>query len=73
MNCKFSVSDLIIILLLINFYRLAQWVDSSGGTVPSNAVSGGHEADGHTLYVARAPHDGHVIPGKVRQKLLLCS
>jgi len=52
-------------LLLADRYRSVEWVDSRGGVIPSNAVPGGHEADGRMLFVARAPHNGDIIPGKV--------
>jgi len=41
------------------------WVATSGETVPSNAIPGGVAADGETLYVGRAPHEGTVTIGKV--------
>lgn len=41
----------------------ACWVPSSGGQVPVSAVAGGQ--DGETLYVARARHEGALIPGKL--------
>jgi len=39
------------------------WVDAAGGEVPSGAVPGGF--DGEQIYVARASHEGGVIPGKL--------
>jgi len=41
----------------------ACWVPSSGGQVPVSAVAGGQ--DGEILYVARARHEGALIPGKL--------
>lgn len=41
----------------------ACWVPSAGGQVPVSAVAGGQ--DGETLYVARARHEGALIPGKL--------
>lgn len=39
------------------------WVASSNGDLPPEAVAGGQ--DGETLYVARARHEGSLIPGKL--------
>ncbi|XP_063229579.1 uncharacterized protein LOC134534858 isoform X2 [Bacillus rossius redtenbacheri] len=41
----------------------ATWVDASGGSVPPHAVPGGF--DNEQLYVARAQHEGALIPGKL--------
>lgn len=41
----------------------ACWVPSANGQVPVAAVAGG--SDGETLYVARARHEGALIPGKL--------
>lgn len=41
----------------------ACWVPSGGGQVPVSAVAGG--TDGETIYVARARHEGALIPGKL--------
>lgn len=39
------------------------WVPSSGGQVPSDAIEGG--IDGEPIFVARAQHEGALIPGKL--------
>ncbi len=41
-------------------------MECSGGAIPKNAVSGGHESDGGTVYVTCALHAYETIPGKVR-------
>jgi len=41
----------------------ACWVPSANGQVPVSAIAGGQ--DGETLYVARARHEGALIPGKL--------
>ncbi|XP_047022434.1 uncharacterized protein LOC124631846 isoform X1 [Helicoverpa zea] len=41
------------------------WVDASGGQIPPGAVVGGQDCSGEPLYVARAQHEGAVIPGKL--------
>lgn len=41
------------------------WVDASAGQVPPGAVVGGQDCSGEPLYVARAQHEGAVIPGKL--------
>nr|BAN20200.1 conserved hypothetical protein [Riptortus pedestris] len=41
------------------------WAWSSAGNVPSGAVHGGRDADGGTIYVGRATHNGDVLPAKV--------
>ncbi|XP_014292735.1 natterin-4 isoform X1 [Halyomorpha halys] len=42
-----------------------QWVPSSGGQVPPNAVQAGMDQDGGHIYVGRAFHEGDLIPAKV--------
>ena len=42
-----------------------QWVPCNNGTVPPTAVVGGHDVSGEQLFVARANHEGAVIPGKL--------
>ena len=47
-------------------YRVpAVWVNSSNGSVPSNAVVGGSDVNGEPLYVGRAIQSDNVLPGKV--------
>ncbi|CAF5112411.1 unnamed protein product, partial [Rotaria sp. Silwood1] len=42
------------------------WVSAYNGEVPPNAVPGGHEANGQTLYVARfITKEGQLAPGKL--------
>ncbi|XP_062548424.1 uncharacterized protein LOC134213403 isoform X2 [Armigeres subalbatus] len=41
----------------------ACWVPASNGEIPPNAVVGG--ADGEDMYIARAQHEGAIIPGKL--------
>lgn len=49
------------VLLNANF----QWIQSSNGHVPQNAVVGGRTSSGEQLYVGRASHCGVITPGKV--------
>ncbi|CAH2102819.1 unnamed protein product [Euphydryas editha] len=41
------------------------WVDMTSGQVPPGAVVGGQDCSGEPLYVARAQHQGALIPGKL--------
>lgn len=41
-----------------------RWV-RGGGNVPANAIEGGEDADGSTLYICRTTHNGTQLPGKV--------
>ncbi|XP_072945871.1 uncharacterized protein [Epargyreus clarus] len=41
------------------------WVDAYAGNVPPGAVVGGQDCSGEPLYVARAPHEGATLPGKL--------
>ncbi|XP_034248555.1 uncharacterized protein LOC117649696 [Thrips palmi] len=43
----------------------AAWVDTTGGDVPANAVPGGMDVSGESLFVGRARHEGALLPGKV--------
>lgn len=43
-----------------------QWVPSSYGSVPPNAVPGGRTSSGETLYIGRAPYMGSITVGKVQ-------
>ncbi|CAF1613005.1 unnamed protein product [Rotaria magnacalcarata] len=44
----------------------AVWILASNGQVPTNAVIGGYDADGTTLYVGRfVTKQGQLAPGKV--------
>ncbi|XP_026759335.2 C3 and PZP-like alpha-2-macroglobulin domain-containing protein 8 isoform X2 [Galleria mellonella] len=41
------------------------WAEASGGQVPPEAVLGGQDSNGEPLYVARAQHEGAILPGKL--------
>ncbi|MEQ1604449.1 MAG: DM9 repeat-containing protein [Pyrinomonadaceae bacterium] len=41
-----------------------RWV-RGGGSIPSNAVVGGVDSDGDSLYICRTVHSGTTVPGKV--------
>ena len=43
---------------------MAQWVPTSWGWIPENAIRAGYEEDGRPLYVARARIEGVMTPGK---------
>jgi len=46
-------------------YRpVAEWVHSSGGSIPPNAIEVGYDG-GDVIYVGRAHHQGDNIPGKL--------
>ncbi|KAG8227435.1 hypothetical protein J437_LFUL000444 [Ladona fulva] len=47
------------------------WRVCSDGEIPSDAFEAGKE-DGNSLYVARAYHEGDLIPGKLNPKHGLC-
>lgn len=50
-------------MLIISAYY---WVDTvARGGIPSTALHGGVDIDGHQIYVGRAYHDGDWIPAKV--------
>lgn len=44
---------------------VGNWVDASAGQIPPGAVVGGQDCNGEPLYVARAQHEGALIPGKL--------
>jgi len=48
------------------------WVDSAAGGVPPNAVVGGKEKNGETLYIGRVVHAGTVTVGKVHPSHGVC-
>ena len=48
------------------------WCSASDGAVPASAVQVGSEANGTALYLARAPIDGGMHPGKVCAALQSC-
>lgn len=43
----------------------AAWLDMTGGDVPANAVPGGMDVSGESLFVGRARHEGALLPGKI--------
>jgi len=45
--------------------KKCRFVASSGGLIPSNAVRGGEDQSGETLYIGRAMHQGSKVPGKL--------
>jgi len=45
------------------------WVGVSGKDIPNNAIEGGRDGDGSTLYIARAFYEGGVHPGKAGRGL----
>lgn len=44
-----------------------EWVGSSSGHVPDNAVLAGNDQSGEPHYVGRAHHAGSLTPGKIHQ------
>ncbi|XP_070150138.1 natterin-3 [Polyergus mexicanus] len=43
-----------------------RWVNRTGNqSLPENAVTGGRDSDGSTIYVGRAFHNGDMLPAKV--------
>lgn len=48
------------------------WVEASGGDIPVNAVTGGSDTDGETLYIGRVIHEGSVTVGKVHPSHGVC-
>jgi len=47
-----------------HYRAVAEWVPSSGGSVPPNAIEVGYDAS-NLVFVARAHHQGDTIPGKL--------
>ncbi|XP_048510567.1 uncharacterized protein LOC105687542 isoform X4 [Athalia rosae] len=47
------------------------WVDAAGGQVPPGALAGGQDG-GEPLFVARAQHQGALIPGKLKPSHNVC-
>lgn len=43
------------------------WVPSSGGYIPPNAVIAGHTVNGEPLFIGRAHFNGSLVPGKIQQ------
>jgi hypothetical protein len=51
-----------------SFYKEtgAAWILARNGEIPPNAVPGGHEANGQTIYIARfVTQEGQLAPGKL--------
>lgn len=44
---------------------IGSWIDATSGQVPPGAVVGGQDCNGEPIYVARAQHEGALIPGKL--------
>ncbi|OQR74200.1 hypothetical protein BIW11_09228 [Tropilaelaps mercedesae] len=44
---------------------LCQWVPTSGSNIPANALYGGNDSSGETLYIGRTRHNEDIVPGKV--------
>lgn len=42
------------------------WVPTSGGNIPPDAVEGGRTSDGEPLFIGRVEHEGSQTIGKVR-------
>ncbi|KAJ7124930.1 carbohydrate-binding module family 12 protein [Mycena epipterygia] len=59
--------------ILVGDMNGLRWVDASGplnvSSLGYQPVEGGREADGTPLYIAEAPHNGAVHPGKASEKL----
>ncbi|KAK7057408.1 carbohydrate-binding module family 12 protein [Favolaschia claudopus] len=59
--------------ILIGDMNGLRWVDAQGrlnvGNLGYRPVEGGREDDGTPLYIAEAPHNGAVHPGKASEKL----
>lgn len=49
-----------------------QWIKSSSGSIPPNAVAGGQSEDGEPLYVGRVAHEGTVTVGKIQGSHGVC-
>ncbi|KAI5639725.1 farnesoic acid 0-methyl transferase domain-containing protein [Phthorimaea operculella] len=49
------------------------WMPTHGDRIPIGAVEGGYSENVHeTLYVGRASHEGHLIPGKAQPSHKVC-
>ncbi|KAF9225782.1 hypothetical protein BS17DRAFT_815490 [Gyrodon lividus] len=49
---------------------IVNWIPGVLGVLPVNAIKGGFEADGERLYIARAPYEGGIYPGKASAKFM---
>jgi len=64
--------DVVTFEILLADQTAIKWVDASGtpsDDLVSSPPEGGHEADGTELYIAQAPFDSTVQPGKTSKKL----
>lgn len=50
----------------------ANWVPTSGGNIPAQALPAGETEDGEPLYVGRVAHEGAVTPGKIQPSHQVC-
>ncbi|XP_032529287.2 uncharacterized protein LOC116779196 [Danaus plexippus] len=41
------------------------WVKASNGDAPANSLVAGYDVTGEPIYVARAEHEGDLVPGKL--------
>ncbi len=48
------------------------WVEGTGSDIPVNAVPGGVEDGGETLYIGRVLHEGTVTVGKIHPSHGVC-
>lgn len=51
--------------LTARYHALCHWVPTSGAAIPQNAVNGGTDSTGETLYIGRTRHEDDIIPGKI--------
>ncbi|XP_072393497.1 uncharacterized protein [Diabrotica undecimpunctata] len=49
-----------------------QWIATSRGNIPPNALTAGQSEDGEPLYIGRVVHDGALTVGKVQQSHGVC-
>lgn len=49
-----------------------QWVPTSGGNIPPQAMPAGESEDGEPLFVGRVNHAGTITPGKVHPSHGFC-
>ncbi|XP_022662888.1 natterin-4-like [Varroa destructor] len=47
------------------YHSLCRWVPTCRAAIPPNAVNGGTDSTGETLYIGRTRHEDDLIPGKV--------
>lgn len=44
---------------------IMSWVKASNGDAPANSLVAGYDVTGEPIYVARAEHEGDLVPGKL--------